>query len=543
MPSSVPPLPTLGRAIFWLIGDRALRCASRSLCASVEVGPSSRYLRSSGATRDARSLWHDYTVGASIGDVVVVVPGIMGSTLSRRRHGSLIPIWAPSAGGLINALATFGGSIRSLALPEDLDDGDPHDGIVATGLMPGIHAIPGLWSGSGGYSRLVKWLRETFSLVPHRPSKGTEATPHACGNLVCFAYDWRLSCRRNALRLRRTIEPVLTEWRARHSTTANARLVFICHSMGGLVARWYVEQLGGAEVTRKLITIGTPHRGSIKALDGLVNGIHKGVGPFGITLTDAVRTFPAMYELLPAYKCIQCADGLRALHDVSIPDLDVERVRRARFCFHDRLDANPTRETLGYDLHPILGTRQPTWTTARIESGRIVPSTLIEGNDLAGDGTVPRLAALPRGVSLDSNVIIGVSEQHGTLQHHRAVLEQLYTVLTGTERVYMDDNAGAPTISLHVEPVYFLGRSLPIRVTASSDDVRLRVTLTDEAGELVGSELLWRDSECSFSTEFEALPEGGYEICVGRDGPGANPVKPVTACTLVWDSATATARA
>lgn len=36
----------------------------------------------------------------------------------------------------------------------------------------------------------------------------------------------------------------------------------IAHSMGGLVARWYVEELGGSENVNKLITLATPHRGT-----------------------------------------------------------------------------------------------------------------------------------------------------------------------------------------------------------------------------------------------------------------------------------------
>src|SRR4029079_10856676 len=36
------------------------------------------------------------------------------------------------------------------------------------------------------------------------------------------------------------------------------------HSMGGLVARAYLRRYGGAKV-RRVITIGTPHRGSVQA--------------------------------------------------------------------------------------------------------------------------------------------------------------------------------------------------------------------------------------------------------------------------------------
>ena len=39
-------------------------------------------------------------------------------------------------------------------------------------------------------------------------------------------------------------------------------IVLICHSMGGLVGRYYVEKLGGSTHVNTVITCGTPHRGS-----------------------------------------------------------------------------------------------------------------------------------------------------------------------------------------------------------------------------------------------------------------------------------------
>jgi triacylglycerol esterase/lipase EstA (alpha/beta hydrolase family) len=48
------------------------------------------------------------------------------------------------------------------------------------------------------------------------------------------------------------------------AATGAAQVVFVCHSMGGLVARAYLRKYGGEHV-RRLITIGTPHRGSMHA--------------------------------------------------------------------------------------------------------------------------------------------------------------------------------------------------------------------------------------------------------------------------------------
>ena len=51
-------------------------------------------------------------------DLVVVLPGIMGSTLARNNK----PVWEPSAGAVLRALSTFGRSIKQLQLPHGIGD-------------------------------------------------------------------------------------------------------------------------------------------------------------------------------------------------------------------------------------------------------------------------------------------------------------------------------------------------------------------------------------------------------------------------------------
>lgn len=43
------------------------------------------------------------------------------------------------------------------------------------------------------------------------------------------------------------------------------RVDLVCHSLGGLVARVYLEQLGGARRVDRCISLGTPHRGTYNA--------------------------------------------------------------------------------------------------------------------------------------------------------------------------------------------------------------------------------------------------------------------------------------
>ncbi|GGM40495.1 hypothetical protein GCM10007977_047400 [Dactylosporangium sucinum] len=468
----------------------------------------------------------------------MVIPGITGSTLVRRGNGRTVPVWAPSVGALGAAVRTFGRSVTRLRLDEVPEDGPADDGIEAAALVPDLHVIPGVWTVQLGYSRLVSWLTRTFHLFEYDRST-PPAQQHPVPNFVRFPYDWRLSNRYNARLLQETVEPVLHAWRAQGGPFRQARLVLVAHSMGGLVARWYAERLGGAEFVRAVVTIGTPHRGSANALDSIVNGVRRGLGPIALDLTDAVRSFPSMYELLPAYRCVHVDAGLRAPHETTLPNLDRQRATRAREAFHDLLHPAPAHGSTGYDLHTIVGIRQPTRTTVRLDGGELLLSDLIDGQDLGGDGTVPRLAASPPGVLLDAPSIVGVSEQHGSLQHHDHTFEQLYTVLTGTRRVYLDADADAARLGVEVAPTHLTGEAVQVRVAASSGNVRLRATVSDETGTVVGSSLLWRDEPGSFSASFDPLPAGGYVIAVDRDGPDANPATPVTAATLVWDPAAA----
>lgn len=197
-------------------------------------------------------------------DLVVVIPGITGSRLAVDGR----EMWGPSPGALRRGITTFAGSVKALQLPKDIGDGHPGDGVVPTGLVPSLHAIPGVWPLVDGYSDLLGWLERTFTLRRALPGDRSD-TPV---NLVEFAYDWRLSCRYNAGRLAVRVDEALGRWRATAPHRADAQVRLVCHSMGGLVGRYWVECLGGADVTRQIITLGTPHRGSIGALESLVNG-------------------------------------------------------------------------------------------------------------------------------------------------------------------------------------------------------------------------------------------------------------------------------
>jgi pimeloyl-ACP methyl ester carboxylesterase len=445
----------------------------------------------------------------------------MGSTLSR--DGALV--WGPSAGAALRAVRTFGGSIKQLRLPDGVGDEHPGDRVEPVAVMPDLHVLPGLWTVQLGYERLLGWLESAFGLV-----RVTAGGPP--GNFLPVAYDWRLSNRFNGRRLKTLIEPALERWRGRGGVHADAQLVFVCHSMGGLVARWYIQREGGAAVTAKLITLGTPHRGALNSLEQLVNGVQKGPWPFRVDLTGFARSMPAAYQLLPEYACLESGGGLAKTTEVVVPELSTVMAADA-MRFHDQLDdpANPSWEK-AFDLHPVQGQKQQTATTARLSSERVIPSPVIEGRDEGGDATVPALSAMPKAVPPRSPVLRHVTERHGALQANQSVFDEIEGILTASEIVHRAP-VGLP-VDARVPEVLDPGDELAVEaVFPDGEPVPLEALLVDEAGATVDRERLVKRAE-GYGATFGPSAPGAYQVRVAGYGSARAQVTPVTAGVLVW---------
>jgi pimeloyl-ACP methyl ester carboxylesterase len=70
--------------------------------------------------------------------------------------------------------------------------------------------------------------------------------------VLAFDYPSSAGVERGAIALR--------DYLRRH--VRGGRIDLVCHSLGGLVARVYLQQLGGARRVDRCITLGTPHRGT-----------------------------------------------------------------------------------------------------------------------------------------------------------------------------------------------------------------------------------------------------------------------------------------
>jgi pimeloyl-ACP methyl ester carboxylesterase len=438
-------------------------------------------------------------------DVVLVVPGIMGSELVDREGRAL---WAVTAGSLARAIRTLGKSLRELELPAGIGDEPPRDGVRATRLINSLHVIPGIWSPIIGYDGLLAFLRsKRFHTI--EPVAGDDSV---VPNLISFPYDWRLSNRYNGRLLAKVAVDALERWR-RQPGMREAKLVLICHSMGGLVARWFAEQEGGGPLIRALVTIGTPHRGSLKALDTLVNGLEPGIGPLRIPLTSFARSLPALYQLLPQYNCIEVGDGKRAgIAAAGCPEVDVQMLADAT-AFHDAINGAKAPE---YALQKVVGIRQPTLTTARLRAGGIVTSCEIDERDQGGDGTVPRLSAEPEAGR--GHDVFEIANQHGVLQGTPSLLDLVDGILSRQEIVWQD--APSDTLAVDMNEL-FTTRDEPGLQVKDLDDRRLAVTVSDETGEILSRTIVAPDGRASLGR----LAEGGYHATIASDLPdGPAPV-------------------
>ena len=348
-------------------------------------------------------------------DVIVLLPGILGSVLERDGD----EVWAPSPGAIGRALWRLGRNLNDLALGDDpWESDDLGDGVRATRLMPDVHIIPGFW-GIDGYSGISSMIRSTFDVT-------------AGVNFFEFPYDWRRDNRVAARALKKLADESL---HARRKDVPDAKLVLVGHSMGGLVSRYYLECLDGWRDTRALITFGTPYRGSINAVDFLANGFVKKAGPLKlIDLSKLLHSLTSVYQLLPVYPCIDLGDGyVRPAETANrIEGLDESRAKAALQFHHDIRDATAAHDRSAYAIHSIVGITQGTKQSARLDGGRIVLDEKgFDGEDRKGDGTVPRVSATP----IETDDWGGYqpmysSDKHGSLQNDDAVRTQLLGILT-----------------------------------------------------------------------------------------------------------------
>lgn len=318
----------------------------------------------------------------------VIVPGIGGSVLADESGKK---VWKPDVRSVGKAMCR----------PEDLAMDRP---LVPTGLFTDFHITP-FWL-VPGYSKITKRLAYVFQEAVTTAHPTDHVDPDA--SIVNFPYDFRQSIWKSAEALGREIA-----WRLEHR---KRRVVIYAHSMGGLVAAWWWGMLGGHEVTKHIITLGTPFRGATKALDMLINGVRLGPLPLDAA-TGVLRGWDSTYDLVPKYQTIQDADAVVYPHDLSLAS---EGFRRRAQTSYERFQAMANRIGELVENPALLGA----WTHfyseghGTLSRAEVVADQLVCSKETpdwshlpgweplhwqGGDGTVPTISAFPAWLDTDEN--------------------------------------------------------------------------------------------------------------------------------------------
>jgi pimeloyl-ACP methyl ester carboxylesterase len=444
-------------------------------------------------------------------DVIVLLPGIMGSALEK--NGSTV--WDASTAAVGQMLWTMGGSLINIALSGDTSTGE---GVTATHLVQDVHLIPFFWK-IDGYSELSHFIQTKLEVTPGE-------------DFFEFPYDWRLDNRVSARRLAKAAAGWLDQRRRQYS---DARLVLIGHSMGGLVARYFIEVLAGWRDTKMLITLGTPYRGSVKALDFLSNGLRKRLGPVTLLdLSQVVKSFPSVYQLLPIYPCVgDTADSLQSLETIdraTIGELDVRRARDG-VRFHREIEhaveTNRKDPAYGCRLLPVVGTYQPTFLSAVLTTEGVEPLMTYKGESmLDGDGTVPHFSAIPIELST-AKVETFVACPHASLQNFDPVRVQMRAALQDVDISELKA-ARATAISLDLRDAIIAGEVFVAHARCPGSIDPLSATLCHlETSEVTEAEFVKQaDSDGWQSMRISGLVPGTYRIRV-EAGSDSEPIDDV----------------
>ncbi|CAM5365728.1 hypothetical protein GCM10010329_85420 [Streptomyces spiroverticillatus] len=399
--------------------------------------------------------------------LVVVVPGIGGSVLHTADRAAR---WDEHRRRFV-AAATRPHRLGLDAQPD----------LVPVGLLPDITLVGPFVT--PGYDALVRGITRHFDGVRidvARPGKPRDLQ----ADLLLFPYDFRRGVQHAAARLAAEIADRLS---GEHPSARHRRVIVVAHSLGGLVARHWLGPLGGAPQCAALITLGTPHRGAPKALDVLVNGLK--VGPKRLSrLTDVLRQWPSVYELLPRYPAVGRPDGTPPLRPHELPAGDLLAPAfltgaKAAFAVHQDIEAAWTDLDRPPDLTAVFGRGHATLQHALLSPGGLTlaktSAPWLPNPSWLGDGTVPAISAVPLELGEDLRVRRAVPDRHLALPASATVLALLTEYAGDSLTAVRGDPPDRPWLGLDVDDTALSGTPVPVGVTlhGTPADERTRVRL------------------------------------------------------------------
>jgi hypothetical protein len=171
---------------------------------------------------------------------------------------------------------------------------------------------------------------------------------------------------------------------------------------------------------------------------------------------------------------------------------------------------------------PFVGIEQPTAQSARVAEGRLTLLNSLEGEDLGGDGTVPRVSGTPIELE-DARHEIYAAESHGALQNADGTLANLRGMLTRDRIEFRKYQRAEDAIllTLDLDDVVLPGEPFAVRVRPSEGNPRIHVTLTPLGGGNPIEAPLSRAPEPGWQHATFDLPPGTWRVQAHADGASA----------------------
>lgn len=370
-------------------------------------------------------------------DIIVLIPGILGSVLFDDIQEK--EVWNES---ILSNTYFRANKLRFLKIPIELEslkvEEASQNNIKATRLLERFFAPP--LEKFGGYRKVREKLEEKFEIIPgsfFEKDRDFINNSEVLPNFFEFPYDWRQDNRKTAELLAHNIKAQLIDYKEK-SENKNAKVILLAHSMGGLIARYYLDILGGAEDCKALITFGTPFSGSIGSLENLIHTYDEDFDPKGI-----IRSFPSIYQLLPINNVIKIENTYQKIQDVTKFPIFLREKATEAIDFHNEILEKIKTQERSYQIISIVGVEHLTKQSAeiieteeenknnidiRIQISENLPSCIDEAwGD--GDGTVPHYSAIPyeQKHNLDTKNVeyFPISERHEFIQSNDVILDSV----------------------------------------------------------------------------------------------------------------------
>ncbi|MFD0056952.1 hypothetical protein ACFVHR_24880 [Streptomyces sp. NPDC127168] len=412
-------------------------------------------------------------------DAVVIVPGIMGSELLDTTTSRIV--WGLSEAGWLIKSWTMPGGMTALQMTEDELTG--RSGRIKPLQLLRHSAWTPYFKGFEPYTDLISAVHE--------------CTAHP-DQVLEFPYDWRMPVAHNARLLaeaaRRHLEawhkhPAHDEARRTRVEAREARLVYVAHSMGGLLTQASLDPLIDRELagdTRAVITLGTPFYGAVKAASILNSGRGTPVPLPHRRLRKLCATMPGLHDLLPQYICV--IDGRDARR---LSPADIESLGGNRDLARQASDDANKRAAIPLPGHrAVVGTGQTTAQSLTLKAGvltthchtvrRNSAHDLVRNQsgelalfDVQGDGTVHKESAAV------GPMLTHLPLQHGAVAADPFALSAVQELLR--EDIHLGPPMGGPGCGLEVPDLTQTGQPFDIRINGvhSTAGVRCAITPVD----------------------------------------------------------------